>query len=246
MPIRVQLVNILESIRFVPAGENNRSTIGQKFAKNYLGGVFMPSFYDAVDTIYKLWDIKYTLWISEELFSLSWFVILIAMIGTYTILFIFIDRSRLREILFYGSLLSVSFGYLEVVATTIGLWGYKTNFLPFAPGIVPFSYTLPVPHLLVYQYTSSWKSFAIANTIMSLFFAFVVLPLYVWVGVLWLGGWNYVYAFIMTMIITFFVRAVVIWLANIEQNHATQRNRISLSPKLQPAMKLFDKENDNE
>lgn len=41
----------------------------------------MPTFYDAMDTIYKLWHIKYTPWISEELFSLSWFTIVIAMIG---------------------------------------------------------------------------------------------------------------------------------------------------------------------
>ncbi|HWR41722.1 CBO0543 family protein [Sporomusa sp.] len=203
-------------------------------------------FYQGMQIIYQLWHHTYALWISKELFSFSWFVILISIIGIYTTMFIFIDRSRLREIIFYGSLLTVSFGFMDVVGTTMGFWAYKTHFLPLIPSLLPVSYTLhPILHLLGYQYTNSWKSFAIVNTLISLYFAFVAQPIYVWAGILWLGGWTYLYSFITTMGITFFARAVVIWLANIEQKHATQPSRESLFPKLQPALKQFDKEDDN-
>lgn len=117
--------------------------------------------------------------------------------------------------------------------------------MPFTPGIIPFTYTHPIVHLLVYQYTSSWKSFSVANTFVSLFFAFVVQPISVWMGIVWLGGWTYLYSFFFIMGITFLARALVIWLANIEQKHATESSRISLSPKLQPAMKPFDKGNED-
>lgn len=203
-------------------------------------------FYQGMQIIYQLWHHTIALWISQELFSPSWFVILISIIGTYTILFIFIDKSRVREIILYGSLLAVSFGYMDVTGTTMGFWTYKTHFLPLVPSLIPSSYTLhPVLHLLVYQYTNSWKSFAVVNTIMSSFFCFVVQPFYVWAGILWLGGWTYLYSFIATMGITFLARAVVIWLANIEQKHAKQSSREQLFPKLQPALKQFDKEDDN-
>jgi hypothetical protein len=175
--------------------------------------VTSEEFYQIMVTIYKLWHQTYALWSSKELFSLSWWIIVITMTDIYTILFILIDRSRLRELLFYESLLAVSFGFIDVAATTIGIWMYKTHFIPFIPSLFPFTFTAhPILHLLVYQYTNSWKSFAIANTIMTLFFAFVVQPFYVWTGVLWLGGWTYLYSFITAMGITFFARAVVIWL----------------------------------
>lgn len=205
----------------------------------------MSTFYESINLIYKLWDVTYNRWLSEELFSLSWFVILINTIGIYTILFVYIDKKRLREILLYGSFIAVSFGYIEIASTSIGLWEYKTHFLPFVSGIIPFTYTHPIVHLLVYQYTNSWKTFSVANTIVSLFFAFVIQPFSVWIGILWLGGWTYLYSFIVTMGITFFARALVIWLTNIEQKHAIEPSRASLSPKLQPAMKLLDKDNED-
>lgn len=204
----------------------------------------MPTFYESIDTIYRFWDITYNRWLFEELFSFSWFLIVGNMVLGYIILFTFIDRSRLRELLFYGSLLAVAFGYVNVLGTSRGVWEFKTHFLPLTPDLFPLAYTVhPILHLLIYQYTSSWKSFAIVDTLATAFFAFIVQPVYVWAGVLWLGGWNYFYSFITALGITFFARAVVIWLANIEQNHATQPSRTSLAPKLQPAMKMLDEDN---
>jgi hypothetical protein len=169
------------------------------------------------------------------------------MILIYTALYLLIDRSRLRELLLYGSLLTVSFGYIDIAATDMGLWNYKVHFLPFKASLIPFTYTVhPIIHLFAYQYTSSWRSFIITNTLATAFFAFVAQPFYVWAHILWLGNWSYLYSFIMAGAVTFLARAVVIWLANIEQNHAPQHSRISLAPELQPAMKPFDRDNENE
>ena len=205
----------------------------------------MDTFYEVVDSINTTWNIQYLRWLGEELFSSGWLVVIGTMAVSYAILLLLIDKSRIREIILYGALLAVSFGFIDVVGTNTGLWAYKTHFLPFNPSLFPFTYTVhPIAHLLVYQYTYSWQSFTIWNTIATAFFAFIAHPFYVWTNVLWLGKWNYVYSFIVGLVDTFFIRAIVIWLANIEQKHSTQKSRAALFPTLQPAMKQLDKDNE--
>lgn len=201
----------------------------------------METFTEVVNSTANLWKMLYSHWILVELFSSGWFIIVASIVFIYTVLIIFIDKSRLRELFLYGSLLAVTFNFIEMVATNTGLVAYKTKLLPFMSTPFPFTYTIhPIVHMLAYQYTSDWRSFAVINTIVTAFFAFVALPFYVWAGIFWLGHWSYIYSFILAVVSSSLARAVVIWLANAEQKHATELNRISLSPKLQPAMKPLD------
>jgi hypothetical protein len=206
----------------------------------------MPTFTELNDAIANLWNILYTRWLSEELFSFNWFFIVGTILIMYAVLIKLIDKSRLREILLYGSFLAVSFGYIDVTGATMGLWVYNTHFLPLNPSLFPFTYTLhPIIHVFAYQYASSWQSFSIINTLATLLLAFVGQPIYVGLQIVVLNNWNYFYTFVVSMVVTFFARAVVIWLANIEQKHATTPSRASLVPKLQPAMKLMEQDDEN-
>lgn len=203
----------------------------------------MPTFTEVANETANLWSMVNSRWVSEELFSSGWFLIVVSMVLIYAVLVIFIDKSRLRELFFFGSLLSVSFGFIEMAATNIGLVAYKVKLLPFVSTPFPFTYTIhPIVHMLAYQYAPDWRSFAVTNTIATAFFAFVALPFYAWAGIFWLGHWSYIYSFILAAASSSLARAFVIWLANIEQKHATELKRISLSPKLQPAMKPLDED----
>jgi len=205
--------------------------------------MFLPTFDGITDIKMVLWDFVFTHWLSVELFSYSWFAIVGSMLVSYIIFISLIDKSRLRELLLYGSLLAVVFGHIDVIGTNTGLWEYKTHLMPFTPSLFPFSYTIhPIAHILEYQYTNSWRSFAIYNTLATILFAFVAQPFFIWLQVLWFGKWTSFYSFILGLAVTFFVRAVVIWLANIELKHTTESSRTFLMPKLQPAMKLFHKD----
>lgn len=188
-----------------------------------------------------LWNQFFPHWLSVEIFSSSWFIIVLSMLLLYAVLIMFIDKSRLREMIFYGSLLAVSFGYIDTIGTTMGLWIYKTNILPFTPSLFPFAYTLhPIVHLLVYQNTSTWRSFILVNTLATALFAFIAQPFFAWAQVLQLIRWSYLYSFVLAWGVTLFARGVIVWLANIEQSHSTETRRTILSPKLQPAMKILD------
>jgi hypothetical protein len=207
----------------------------------------MPTFTELNNAIVNLWNVLYTRWLSEELFSFNWFLIVGTIIIMYAVFIKLIDKSRVREILLYGSFLAVSFGYIDVVGTTIGLWVYNTHLLPLNPSLFPFTYTLhPIIHVLAYQYSHSWRSFSIINTLATALLSFVGQPIYVGLQIVVLNNWNYFYTFIVSMVVTFLARAVVIWLANIEQKHSTEPSRANLVPKLQPAMKLMDQDDENE
>lgn len=115
------------------------------------------------------------------------------------------------------------------------------------PSVFPFTYTLhPIVHLLAYQYAATWRQFLVTNTIATLFFAFVSLPFYSYTGVLQLLKWNYVFSFLLTVAVTFLARAVMLWLANIEQRHVTETRRLKLNPTLQPAMKQLPEDQDDQ
>jgi len=208
---------------------------------------FLPTFTEVANATANLWSMVYLRWVSEELFTSGWFVIVASMVLIYTVLIIYIDKSRLRELFFYGSLLSVSFGFIEMVATNTGLVAYKITLFPFISTPFPFAYTIhPILHMLVYQYAPDWRSFTVLNTIATAFFAFVALPFYAWAGIFWLGHWSYIYSFILAAVSSSLARAFVIWLTNIEQKYTLELNRSSLSLKLQPARKPLIEDNNQE
>lgn len=207
----------------------------------------MATLTDIVETQRLLGNLLYAHWLSEELFSFGWFSIAIPTVVFIAMFVILVDKSRLRELILYGSLLAMAYGFIYPIASNMLLWQYQVNLIPYVQNLVPFAYIFhPILHIFAYQYASTWKSFMITNTIASGLFAFVALPVYVWLEVFQSYNWNYLYSFILAWSISFIARAVVIWLANIEQSHSTQSRRVSLSPTLQPAMKLFDQDEENE
>lgn len=207
----------------------------------------MPTMVDIVEAQRVLGTLLYSHWLSQELFSFSWFMIVIPMVLLPAIFVVLVDKSRLRELILYGTILATAYAYVYSIANALTLWQYLNNFIPYTLNLVPFAFVFhPILHILAYQYSSSWKGFAIANTVAAALFAFVALPIYAWLNVIEFYHWNYLYSFILAWGISFIARSVVIWLANIEQKHATRQNRASLSPSLQPAMKMFeDDENES-
>ncbi|QDR81296.1 CBO0543 family protein [Sporomusa termitida] len=205
----------------------------------------MDTFYQLVNAVIISANISYFHWSTKEVLSLGWLVVAGFLAIACVLLFILIDKSRLREILLFGFILTFLFVYTDVIATEYGLWEYKTRIIPIKASIFPFSYTMnPIFHMLAYQYGNTRWRFVSLNTIVAGLFAFIAHPLYVWADVLWLGNWNYINSFIYLMAIPWGVRSFVIWIANIEQQYATENRRSTLFRALSPAMKLLDGDKD--
>ena len=207
----------------------------------------MDTFYQLVSFTVTSSNFTYSRWVTEELFSISWLIITATLFLACVLLVKLIDRSRLREILLFGSILAFLCGYTDVIATEYGLWEYKTHIVPLKSSMFPFSFTMPpIFHMLSYQYGNRWRNFAVLNTIVAAFFAFMAHPFYVWMDVLWIGNWNYLYSFLYLMFVPLGVRAIVAWIMNIEQEHAIKARHTSSFPVLQPAMKPINNPSDKE
>lgn len=208
----------------------------------------MDTFFQFVSSAVTSANFTYSRWVTEELLSIRWLTIIAILLLACILLVKLIDRSRLREIILFGSIFALLCGYTDVIATEYGLWEYKTHIIPLKSSMFPFSYTMPpMFHMLAYQYSNSWRRFAVLNTMVAAFFAFIAHPFYVWTDVLWLGNWNYLYSFLYLTSVPLGVRAIVMWITKLEQQPAAEA-KTSLFPALQPAMKptndLKNKEKD--
>lgn len=195
----------------------------------------MPS--TVYDIRMMLWDQSYQRWISEELFSFGWFFNIIFLALLYTVWILVVDKKRLREILLFGALMAVVGGFVDVVGVSIGLWEYRTRLLPFSPALFPFDYTvIPIFFMLALQYTSTWRNYFIGSALATAAFSFIVLPVYVAVGITQHHNFNYVISFILTYTTGIVVKFVYDWITKVElQTAPDKRHNIFL--KARPAQK---------
>lgn len=172
-----------------------------------------------------LGNISYQDWVTKELFSFGWFVVLGVQLAVYAVWLQLLDKSRVRDILLFGSLSSIGFILADVIlGSYYGLYSAKISLLPIKPALFIVSITVtPVLFMMVYQYFSSWKRYTLGLAICSAALSFGLAPLYKYLGILeYHLGWNYFYSFLRTFTDGMIARAMVLWFASIEQNHLTE------------------------
>jgi hypothetical protein len=164
------------------------------------------------------WHSSYQRWISQELFSFQWFFIISVMFILYIVWIKLVDKRRLKDLLLFGSFISVVGAFIDIVGVSTGLWEYKVRLFPFSPALFPFDYTIvPILYMLVFQYTSTWRGYLIGSLLASAINCFAVNPIYVMVGILRYRKFNYFYLFIVIFVLTTIIKAIYNWVSNIQQ-----------------------------
>jgi putative effector of murein hydrolase len=132
----------------------------------------------------------------------------------------------------------ISIGYFGVIE-------YKIRLVPLEPPILIVSVTItPILYMLVQQYTSQWRSYALWASIGTAVLAFGLFPLYSLMGILQLHRWNYFYEFILMFTAGIVARVLLLWVISIEQSQPTSSRVSSVFSGLQPvATKPLDNEN---
>ncbi|MBB6678077.1 CBO0543 family protein [Cohnella lubricantis] len=135
-------------------------------------------------------------YLHHDLFSWQWWLLLILLFVSWIVWLRLADRSRMKDILLFGSMITLVIIVLDYTGSELQLWSYAYQLLPFTTHLssVDFS-VLPVCHMLVYQFCRSWKAFLAANTVMALLFAFVAEPLFVYWDIYLMDHWEFVYSF---------------------------------------------------
>jgi hypothetical protein len=197
-----------------------------------------------------LWNLTYSYWQTETLFSIKWWSLLAINGIGYAIWWKLIDKQRLSQLLLFGSFVAVGRIVLDIVGTNTVLWSYDVREIPFFPSPFVHDFTVtPLSLMIVYQYSPSWKRFLAWTTVVTGVISFGFFPLLEVTGFLKLYNWNYFYSFILVIILAVLARAVMLGILRMEQKYQYGGAAASaISPTCQPALKPLDKEDpgDNE
>lgn len=191
---------------------------------------------------------SYQQWISQELFSFGWFVMVGVLTVVYAIWFIIVDKRRLTSLLLLGSLSAVGFGVSDLILEGFfGLWEYQIRLIPLIPSLFVTSYTVcPILYMTVAQYTTSWKSYLIWSSLGTAVIFFGLIPIYLMLGILKYHNINVFYGFILGMTNGIIARALVLGLQGIEQRQSASSRVGQGFPGLQPAVTKPLKEDDKD
>ncbi|WP_088101998.1 CBO0543 family protein [Halalkalibacter urbisdiaboli] len=154
-----------------------------------------PTFDEIRNVHQQLYDMKLDYWISHDLFTFQWWLLLFILFVPWVIWLRFVDKKRITEILLFGTLLMLLVIMLDDIGVETHLWSYPYQLINIMPRLLPIDQgILVVAHMFLYQYFPKWNKFIIANVIMAIIFTFVFEPLTVWLGIYKLENWRYIYS----------------------------------------------------
>ncbi len=191
-------------------------------------------------TLAQLHYLVYTHWVTEELFSPRWWGMLAFVLFSYALVFKFLDKSRFTQILLFGSLMAVSMGVIDTIGANFILWSFTVRLFPIIPNLFLVDLTIfPLYYMLVYQYTSTWKDFAVWSAVASGVISLGVFPLLAIVNVVELINWKYVYSWPIIFFVGLLARGVVT-VVMVREQKARERGGVTHSSSVmvaQPALK---------
>lgn len=165
-----------------------------------------------------LHELVLTKWLTEDVFSLRWWGMVAFIALSYVVCLNLLDKRRLSNILLFGSLLTVGMAAAETIGVSFVLWYCATPILPIVPCIFASDFTIiPLYYMLVYQFTSAWKQFALWNAITAGIFAFIFQPIVVHFKIFELDKWSYIYTFAIVFFIASLARAVTLGILAAEE-----------------------------
>ena len=205
---------------------------------------------DIVDIIHQtrleLWGYQLTEW-QTNLFTIRWWFVIASITAAYAIWWKYVDKSRLTQILLFGSFIAVFRIILDDAGASSALWVYSVKPLPLGHALFLNDLTIvPLGFMLVYQYGYTWIKFLLWAFITEVGYSFVFLPLLAKFDILRLYNWQFYYTFFIMLIASSVMRAILLTVIAIQQKHEYQYNHAPLSAALQPAMKPLEKQSDNQ
>lgn len=187
-----------------------------------------------------LWQMLLTDWQHDITTGLYWANI--AFIVLYYIAWYRLtDKRRLVDLMFYGSLIAVARGLIDLFGVTAGLWVYKYRILPLSPSVFMQDWTImPLTYMLVQQYSPNWRQFFLWNAVGTGLISFVIMPIMVYFKILTFMYWNYVYTFLVMYITAALMRAAFYLVVQVQEKAREGKRSALESTLMQPAFKPMD------
>lgn len=169
-----------------------------------------PSFEEIREVHKHLVDMRMEYWLHDNLFTFQWWLLLVVLFVPWLIWWKFVDKTKVKEILLFGTILMIFVIMLDDIGVELQLWSYPYQLFSLLPRLISIDQGIIIVfHMLLYQYFPSWKKFIIANIIMAIIFTYIFEPITVWIGIYELDNWRYTYSLPIYVIKAAIVKGIV-------------------------------------
>ena len=153
---------------------------------------------EAVDRITKQYsgihDEIEQLWAKQMVFTWHWWLDLALAVLPWVLWLIVHDKKHTHRLLYAGMFTAFAATVLDMVGVTQGGWNYNTWLLPYSPEYLPWDWTvMPVTTMLFYQFLPKINPW-LKGAFFGAFAAYVVEPVYSWLGFYEPAGWEHYYS----------------------------------------------------
>jgi hypothetical protein len=136
------------------------------------------------------------IWVSQIVFSWRWWLGVLLTIFPWIIWVRIRDKKNTIRLLFVGIIVILVTDSLDVIGMSFHLWHYDWTVLPFIPEFIPWDYTMfPVGIMLILQLKPKVNAF-IKTIAFAFLSAFIIEPLFNWLGLYDMVHWKYWYSFV--------------------------------------------------
>ncbi|MDD3654971.1 MAG: hypothetical protein PHO01_12495, partial [Desulfotomaculaceae bacterium] len=195
-----------------------------------------------------------TQWLNQQFLSPVWFGMIFLILFSYALVFYLLNKKRITEILLYGSLVAVALIVYDSVGTYFDWWAYLINILPIRPNYFASHLTLiPLYAMLVYQYTSSWKTYLLWITVWDalIIFGFYNYALTNFGIFTYLTPWAKYVDFTLLWLVGTIARGILLALLGMEAKRGNMASKASRSnliaqPAIKPSGNVYDKDKDKD
>jgi hypothetical protein len=133
-------------------------------------------------------------WMDKMVFTWHWWLDVSLAVLPWILWFIVRDRKNTHNLLYAGFFSMLAATLLDVGGVSQGGWNYNTWLLPYLPEFLPWDLTvMPVTAMLFYQFfprINPWFKGVVFGAVA----AYVVEPVFIWLGVYEPSGWEHHYS----------------------------------------------------
>jgi hypothetical protein len=134
------------------------------------------------------------IWLEHMGFTWHWWLDVALAVLPWVLWFIVRDRKNTHHLLYAGFFTMLAATLLCMIGVTQDAWKYNTLLLPYLPQFLPWDLTvMPVTAMLFYQFlpkVSPW----LKGIVFGVIAAYVVEPLFMWLGLYEPSSWEHHYS----------------------------------------------------
>lgn len=169
-------------------------------------------------------DLMKVHWLKESLFTYQWWLLLVLSVVPWIVWWKLVDKKRLSQIALFGFIIITFVIVISPIGRNLSAWQYphrlywslSTPYFPYELALIPIAY------MLIYQYTSNWRTYILALIYNSVvFFGFEIL--FLRLDLIREYWWNPIYSLISFNIIALLVRWLSEWIVRIEMDSVFEK-----------------------